>query len=337
MTIPLKQAVAVGRYILRQKLRKNRRYALVTMLEPLFRCNLECIGCGKIQYPEHILKQMLTPEQCFAAVEECGAPVVTVAGGEPLIHPQIKEIVSGLVARKKFVYLCTNALLLRRKLDLLEPSDYLTLNIHLDGTKAFHDECVAREGTYDAAIAAIKEAKRRGFRVTTNTTIFEGHPAEDVHALFDEVMKLGVDGIMISPGYSYEKAPVQDKFLKRRQTHELFRQILAPARDRKWKFNLSPFYLDFLKGEADYDCTPWGSPNYNIFGWQKPCYLISDSGYAKTFRELMETTPWEKYGRASGNRKCRDCMMHCGFEPTAVEDSMATPKNMARALLSTLR
>jgi len=251
MAIPLKQAVAVGRYIMKQKVLGRQRYPLVTMLEPLFRCNLECIGCGKIQYPEEILKKTLTPEQCFAAVTECGAPVVTVAGGEPLIHPRIAEIVGGLIARKKFVYLCTNALLLRRKLDLFSPSDYLTLSIHLDGVAKHHDECVQREGTYDTAVAAIREAKERGFRVTTNSTIFVGHAAEDLHRFFDDMTRLGVDGMMISPGYSYERAPVQDKFLKRRQTVALFKDVLAPAKQKNWVFNHSPFYLDFLKGERD--------------------------------------------------------------------------------------
>lgn len=337
MSIPLKQAAAVGKYIMKHKLLRTKRYPLVTMLEPLFRCNLECIGCGKIQYPEEILKRTLTPEQCFAAVEECGAPVVTVAGGEPLIHPQIREIVGGLISRKKFVYLCTNALLLRRKLDLFEPSDYLTLSIHLDGVEKHHDACVNRQGTYEAAVASIKEAKRRGFRVTTNTTVFEGHPPEDLHRFFDDMMKLGIDGMMISPGYSYEKAPVQDKFLKRTQTKQLFKKVLEPARERGWVFNHSPFYLDFLKGDRDYECTPWGNPNYTIFGWQRPCYLMSEGGYASTFKELMEETDWSKYGVASGNRKCRDCMVHCGYEPSAVVESMSSPRNVARSIAAAVR
>lgn len=337
MAIPLKQAMAVGKYIMAQKLKGNKRYPLVTMLEPLFRCNLACGGCGKIQYPEEILKKTLTPEQCFKAVEECGAPVVTVAGGEPLIHPQIKEIVDGLIERGKIVYLCTNALLLKRKMDLFKPSDYLTFSIHMDGMKEHHDKCVNREGTYDTALEAIKEAKRRGFRVTTNTTIFEGHPVEDLHQFFDDMMDVDVDGLMISPGYSYEKAPVQDKFLKRNQTVDFFRKVLEPADKKKWVFNHSPFYLDFLKGEKDYECTPWGNPNYSVFGWQKPCYLMADGGYVATFKELMETTEWSKYGKKSGNPKCRDCMVHCGFEPTAVNDSMASPKNIYRSITSAMR
>jgi hopanoid biosynthesis associated radical SAM protein HpnH len=337
MAIALKQAVEVGKYIMKQKLKGNKRYPLVTMLEPLFRCNLECSGCGKIQYPEEILKKTLTPEQCFAAVEECGAPVVTVAGGEPLIHPQIKEIVDGLIARKKFVYLCTNALLMKRKMDLFQPSDYFTFSVHMDGLEKHHDTCVNREGTYATAYEAIKEAKRRGFRVTTNTTVFEGHPPEDLHQFFDDMMDVGVDGMMISPGYSYEKAPMQDKFLKRAQTTELFKKILEPASKKKWAFNQSPFYLDFLKGERKYECTPWGNPNYSVFGWQRPCYLFNEGGYAHTFKELMETTEWANYGTKSGHPKCQDCMVHCGYEPSAVNDSMASPKNIYRSITAAMR
>lgn len=337
MSIPLKQAMSVGSYIMKQKIKGNKHYPLVLMLEPLFRCNLECIGCGKIQYPEEILKKTLTPQQCFDAAEDCGAPLVTVAGGEPLIHPQIKEIVDGLIERGKFIYLCTNALLLKRKLDLFTPSDQFTFSIHLDGMEDHHDHCVNRVGTYQTAIEAIKEAKKRGFRVCTNTTIFDGHPAEDARKFFDDMMELGVDGLIFSPGYSYEKAPVQDKFLKRNQAKDLFRAILKDADKKKWKFNLSPFYLDFLKGDLDYDCTPWGCPNYTIFGWQKPCYLMSEGGYVQTFKELIETTEWEKYGVASGNPKCADCMVSCGFEPTAVNLSMKGPRNIIRSVTAAMR
>ncbi len=337
MAVPVKQAVAVGSYIFKQKLKGKARYPLVLMLEPLFKCNLACAGCGKIQYPEEILKKSLTPEQCFAAAEECGAPVVSVAGGEPLIHPQIREIVEGLTARGKFVYLCTNALLLGRKIDQFKPSDYLTFSIHLDGIKKHHDACVQREGVYETAVAAIREAKKRGFRVTTNTTIFQGHDPRDLHEFFDAMTELEIDGMMISPGYSYEKAPKQDGFLKREQTKKLFREILAPYREggKKWVFNHSPFFLDFLEGRIDYQCTPWGNPNYNIFGWQRPCYLFSEKGYAKTFRELMETTDWDRYGTGR-HPKCADCMVHCGYEATAVNDSMSSMKNLLRSARSAL-
>ena len=338
MGIPLKQAMEVGKYVMKQKLSGNERYPLVLMLEPLFRCNLECAGCGKIQYPEEILKKTLSPEQCFKAVDECGAPVVNIAGGEPLIHPQIKEIVDGILARKKFLYVCTNALLLKRKLDLFTPSDYLTFTVHMDGLEEHHDKCVSREGVFKTAKEAILEAKRRGFRVTTNTTVFEGHPPEDLHQFFDEMMDIGVDGMMISPGYSYEKAPVQDKFLKREQTRKLFREILAPmktSRGKRWDFNLSPLFLEFLEGKHDYQCTPWGCPNYNVFGWQRPCYLFSEDGYAQSFKELMEETKWERYG-VGRHQKCENCMVHCGFEPTAVKDSVSSPMKMIKSFRAAL-
>ncbi len=333
MGIPLKQAMEVGKYVMKQRLSGTKRYPLVLMLEPLFRCNLECSGCGKIQFPEEILKKTLTPEQCFRAAEECQAPVISIAGGEPLIHPQIKEIVDGLIARKKFIYLCTNALLLKRKLDLFQPSDYLTFSVHMDGIEEHHDQCVSREGVYKTAKEAIIEAKKRGFRVMTNTTVFEGHPSEDLHKFFDEMMVAGVDGMMISPGYSYEKAPNQDRFLKREKTKKLFQDILAPlhtSRGKKWKFNHSPLFLEFLEGKHEYQCTPWGNPNYNVFGWQRPCYLFSEEGYASSFSDLMENTKWDNYG-VGRHAKCENCMVHCGFEPTAVNDSMSSASKMLKS------
>lgn len=283
--------------------------------------------------PGRDFEKTLTPEQCFAAAEECGAPIISVAGGEPLLHPQIKEIVDGLVARKKFVYLCTNAILLKPRIDHFKPSDYLTFSIHLDGIKEHHDACVQRDGVYQKCVEAIREAKRKGFRITTNTTIFDGHAPEDLHRFFDDMTDLGVDGMMISPGYSYEKAPIQDKFLKRAQTKSFFKKVLAPMREggKKWAFNHSPFYLDFLEGKVDYQCTPWGNPNYNLFGWQRPCYLFSEKGYAKSFRELMDTTDWDSYGTGK-HPKCENCMVHCGYEPTAVNDSMGSMKNMIRSM-----
>lgn len=335
MGIPLKQAVAVGKYIATQKLRRRKRYPLVLMLEPLFRCNLACAGCGKIQHPESVLRQNLTPEQCCAAAEECGAPMVSVCGGEPLIHPEIDRITSSLMAQGRFVYLCTNAILLERKLELFEPDDHLTFNVHLDGVEERHDLSVQREGVYRAAVEAIRAAKKRGFRVTTNSTIFVGHDPADLHRFFDDMTALGVDGMTISPGYSYERAPEQGLFLHREQTKELFRQALAPAPQRRWQFNHSPLYLDFLKGEREYQCTPWGSPNYSVFGWQRPCYLFSEGEYARTFRELMETTDWERYGTGR-HEKCADCMVHCGYEPSAVEDSMSSLGNVVRSIRSTM-
>ncbi len=334
MAVTARQALRVGAYIFKQKLMGNKRYPLVLMLEPLFRCNLACVGCGKIQYPGEILKKNMTPDDAFKAIEECGAPVVTIAGGEPLLHPEIDVIVKGTIERRKFVYLCTNAILLEKNLDKFEPSPYLTFNVHLDGMRERHDRLVDRDGIFDIAVNAIKEVKRRGFRINTNTTVFEGEDPAHLHEMFDMVMELGVDGMTISPGYSYAWAPDQEHFLKREQTRALFREVLAPtraARGQKWKFNQSNFYLKFLMGEIDYDCTPWGCPNYNILGWQKPCYLLNE-GYAKTFKEYLETTDWNSYGHQSGNPRCRDCMVHCGYEPTAVIDATSSLKNMVASI-----
>ena len=330
MPVPISQAWTVASYVLGQKLRGNKRYPLVLMLEPLFRCNLACAGCGKIQYPDHVLSKRLTPEQCWSAADECGAPMVSIPGGEPLIHPEIDKIVEGLVARKKYVYLCTNALLLKRKLDLFKPTKFLTFSVHMDGLEAEHDAAVCRDGTYKIAVEAIREAVQRGFRVTTNTTLFEGTDPARVRLFFDEMMKLGVEGMMLSPGYSYQKAPDQEHFLGRERTKKLFSQILA-NRKRSWKFNLSPNFLEFLQGNVDYECTPWGNPTYNIFGWQKPCYLLQD-GYVPTFQQLIEETEWENYGHRSGNEKCRDCMVHCGYEASSVDDTFGSVPGFARTV-----
>lgn len=314
----------VASYVLKQKLKGNRRYPLVLMLEPLFRCNLACAGCGKIQYPAHVLKQHLTLEQCIAAVEECGAPMVSIPGGEPLLYLHIKELVESLVARGKYIYLCTNAILLKEKLEAgwFKPSKYLTFSVHMDGQEENHDFAVCREGTYQKAIAAIRLAVKMGFRVTTNTTLFNGADPNSVRAFFDEMMDEGVEGMMVSPGYAYEKAPDQKSFLDgRRATTDLFEMILS-NRKKSWRFNLSPLFMEFLMGKREYECTPWGSPCYNLFGWQKPCYLLQD-GYVDSFRELIETTEWDDYGRASGNPKCANCMVHCGYEPSAVNHTFS--------------
>ncbi len=318
MAVPISQMWTVATYVLKKKLSGQKKYPLVLMLEPLFRCNLACAGCGKVQYPPHILKKELSPEECFAAVEECGVPMVSLPGGEPLLHKRIVEIVNGLIARKKYIYLCTNALLLKERIHEFTPSKYLTFSVHLDGQREHHDMSVCREGGYDLAIEGIKEAVKRGFRVTPNSTFFDGTDPNMVRAYFDEVMALGVEGIVLSPGYSYDKAPDQQHFLGRAKSRRLFRAILS-NRKKSWKFNMSPLFLEFLMGKPDrnYECTPWGSPAYNIFGWQKPCYLLQD-GYADSFKELMETTNWEGYGTASGNPQCANCMVSCGYEPTAV-------------------
>jgi hopanoid biosynthesis associated radical SAM protein HpnH len=331
MPVPMSQMWTVATYLLKQKIAGRKRYPFVLMLEPLFKCNLACAGCGKIQYPAHILKQELSPEDCFKAVEECGTPMVSIPGGEPLMHSQIDKIVEGLVARKKYIYLCTNALLLKEKLDLFKPSKYLTFSVHVDGQKEHHDFSVCREGGYEQAIEGLREAKKRGFRVTTNTTLFDGADPKSVRAFFDEMMDLGVEGMMLSPGYSYEKAPDQKHFLGRARTRRLFRAILS-NRKKSWRFNQSKLFLEFLMGKRNYTCTPWGMPTYNVFGWQKPCYLLQD-GYADTFKELMDSVEWQNYGTESGNPKCANCMVHSGYEASAVDYSFSG----VRGLLATIK
>jgi hopanoid biosynthesis associated radical SAM protein HpnH len=304
------------------------------MLEPLYKCNLACAGCGKIQYPAHVLKQELSPEECFKAVDECGAPMVSIPGGEPLMHSQIEKIVEGLVARKKYIYLCTNALLLKEKLHLFKPSKYLTFSVHIDGQKEHHDFSVCREGGFDLAIEGVREALKQGFRVTTNTTLFDGADPNSVRAFFDEMMALGVEGMMLSPGYSYDKAPDQKHFLGRARTRRLFRAILS-NRKPTWRVNQSMLFLEFLMGKRDFRCTPWGMPTYSIFGWQKPCYLLQD-GYADTFNELMTTTEWDNFGTESGNPKCANCMVHSGYEASGVDYTFGSLKGLFAAAKATL-
>ena len=333
MGVPLRQQLAVASYLIKQKMGGVKKYPLVLMLEPLFRCNLECAGCGKIDYPDDILDKRLSFEECMQAVDECGAPMVSIPGGEPLIHKEMPQIVAGLIARKKFVYLCTNALLLKKRIDDYTPSPYLTFSIHLDGMQERHDTSVCQEGVFDRAVEAIKLALGKGFRVTINCTLFQGETAPEVAEFLDYAMELGVEGVTIAPGFSYEHAPQQDVFIKGNDIKELFRGIFRIGKNRKWKLNHSSLYLDFLAGNQDYNCTPWGNPTRNVFGWQKPCYLLADEGYAASFNELLETTPWEKYGNVN-NPKCASCMAHCGYEATAVEDML---KNPIKALLVSLR
>jgi len=333
MAVPVSQMYTVASYVLSQKMKGVKRYPLVLMLEPLFRCNLACAGCGKIQYPDHILDKRLTPEQCWTAADECGAPMVSIPGGEPLIHPEMPEIVRGLVERKKYIYLCTNAILLERKLQDYTPSKYLTFSVHMDGLQEEHDHAVCRDGVYDVAVKAMQAALKRGFRVTTNTTLFDDADPARVRAFFDAMMDLGVEGMMISPGYSYQKAPDQKNFLKRSRTHQLFSRILE-NRKRHWRFNQSPLFLDFLMGKREYQCTPWGNPTYNIFGWQKPCYLLQE-GYVPTFQQLLDSTSWDDYGTGR-NEKCADCMVHCGYEPSAVSDTFGSLSGFGRTVQLTL-
>jgi hopanoid biosynthesis associated radical SAM protein HpnH len=333
MAVPVSQMWTVASYVLRQKLAGRKRYPLVLMLEPLFRCNLACAGCGKIQYPAHILKTDLSPQDCFKAMDECGAPMVSIPGGEPLMHPQIAEIVEGLVARKKYIYLCTNALLLKEKLHLFKPSKYLSFSVHVDGQKEHHDFSVCREGGFDIALDGIRAAIDAGFRVTTNTTLFDGADPNSVRTFFDEMMEVGVESMMVSPGYSYDKAPDQKHFMGRARTRRLFRAMLS-NRKKTWRFNQSPLFLEYLMGKRTYQCTPWGMPTYNIFGWQTPCYLLQD-GYAESYKELMETTEWASYGTESGNPQCANCMVHCGYEPSSVDDTFGSLRGFADTVKAT--
>ena len=326
MSVPFGQMWAVVRHVVRQRLLGNSKYPLVLMLEPLFRCNLACGGCGKIQHPVDVLRSHLSVAACLQAVDECGAPIVSIPGGEPLLHPEIDQIVAGIVARKKYLYLCTNAIKLEEMLERFTPSKYLAFSVHLDGSRAVHDRAVAREGVFDIAVKAIRAAKKVGFRVTTNTTLFNDTDPQQARTFFDDVMTLGVEGMMISPGYSYSKAPDQEHFLGREESSSLFRQILANA-PRRWKFNQSPVFLEFLKGLWSLECRPWGTPTFNLFGWQRPCYLL-DEGHAKSFQDLMKETQWNAYGRSSGNPKCQDCMVHCGYEPAAVEATFGSLRGM---------
>ncbi|MEL6364269.1 MAG: adenosyl-hopene transferase HpnH [Pseudomonadota bacterium] len=327
MTVSLHQQVRVGAYVMKQKLMGRKRYPLVLMLEPLFRCNLACAGCGKIDFPAPILNQRLSVQECLDAVDECGAPVVAIPGGEPLIHKEIGEIVAGIVKRKKFVSLCTNALLLEKKLDLFEPSPFLFFSVHLDGLKEHHDKAVCQDGVFEKAVSAIKAAQERGFNVNVNCTVFDGYPADELADFLDFATDMGV-GISMSPGFAYERAPEQELFLERKKTKEFFRDLfrIQKERGRKWSLSHSELYLDFIAGNQEYECTPWGMPTRNVFGWQKPCYLLGE-GFVPTFKELMEETDWDSYGTGK-YEKCANCMAHCGYEPTAAIDATNNPLKM---------
>jgi len=324
VAVPLRQAMRVGAYVMKQHLIGRKRYPLVLMLEPLFRCNLACAGCGKIDYPDEILNQRISVKDALYAAEECGAPMVSIAGGEPLLHREMPQIIEGLIAQKRFVYLCTNALLMEKKMDQYKPSPYFTWSVHLDGSKDEHDKSVCQQGVYDKAVEAIGKAKAAGFRVNINCTFFDGTDPARAASFFDDVMAMGVDGITVSPGYAYERAPDQQHFLNRQKTRQLFRDIFKRGdKGKKWAFSQSSLFLNFLAGNETYKCTPWANPTRNVFGWQRPCYLIGE-GYAKTFTELMASTQWDDYG-VGNYEKCADCMVHSGFEGTAVKDTVMHP------------
>jgi hopanoid biosynthesis associated radical SAM protein HpnH len=332
MGVPVRQKLTVGLYVTKKRLRGVEKFPLVLQLEPLYQCNLACAGCGKIQHPDHVLARRLSVQQCVDAVEECGAPMVSIAGGEPLVHNEIHEIAAALVERKKFVYLCTNALMMRRKLDLFPPSTYFAWSVHIDGLRERHDESVCRSGVFDRAIEAVREAQRRGFRVTTNTTFFQPDDARSIRAVLDFLNdELEVDTMQIAPGFAYDNAPDQEHFLGVERTRAIFREAFAGGRRKRWRLNHSPLYLDFLEGRMDFACTAWGIPSYSVLGWQRPCYLMSDAPYASSYRELVEETDWSRYGRGR-HPKCENCMAHCGYEPTAVTATTSSLRESLRAL-----
>jgi hopanoid biosynthesis associated radical SAM protein HpnH len=333
---PLLQAARIGAYVVKQHLTGVQRYPLVLMLEPLFRCNLACAGCGKIDYPDEILNQRLSYDQCMAAIDECGAPAVSIAGGEPLLHRDMPKIVEGFLAKKKFVILCTNALLMKKKIDQYKPHPYFTWSIHLDGDQAMHDKSVCQDGVYETAVEAIRLAKSKGFRTQINCTIFDGADPERLATFFDEMKAIGCDGITISPGYAYERAPDQEHFLNRAKTKQFFRDVLKRGNGGKnWVFTNSSLFMDFLAGNQTYECSPWSMPARTVFGWQKPCYLLGE-GYTKTFKDLMETTEWDQYG-VGKYEKCADCMVHCGFEGTATTDSVKNPIKLLKLAFSGIK
>ncbi len=333
MSVPLRQSIRIASYLLRQRISRTEKFPLLVELEPLYQCNLACSFCGKIQHPEHILRKRMPVEQAVAAIEESGAPMVSIAGGEPLVHPEVHLMARELIRRKKFVFLCTNAILMKKKLDLFEPSTYFSWVIHLDGMRERHDRFVEREGVFDKAVEAIEEAKRRGFRVSTNTTFLTTDTPETVRQVLDFLNdELKVDAMMISPAYAYEKAPDQEHFPGVTQARKLFSEAFADGRRKRWRLNHTPLFLDFLEGKVDFQCTPWGIPSYGVFGWQRPCYLMAD-GHTATYKELLETTDWEKYGRGRDDR-CANCMAHCGYEPTAVLASTRSLRESLRAFVA---
>ncbi|MEU4679239.1 adenosyl-hopene transferase HpnH [Micromonospora sp. NPDC023737] len=334
MSMPLRQSLRIARYLAGQKIRGRKHFPLLLELEPLFACNLKCAGCGKIQQPASLLKRRMPVEQALAAVEECGAPMISIAGGEPLMHPEIDKLVAELVRRKKFVFLCTNAMLLPKKIDKFEPSPYFAFTVHIDGLRERHDAAVCKDGVFDVAVEAVRDAKRRGFRVTTNTTVFNTDTPQTVIEVLDYLNDdLKVDEMMLAPAYAYEKAPDQEHFLGVTETRELFRKAFSGGRRARWRLNHSPLFLDFLEGKVDFPCTAWAIPSYSLLGWQRPCYLLSD-GYASSYQELLESTDWDSYGRGRDSR-CANCMAHCGYEPTAVLATMSSLRQSIRAVRST--
>ncbi|HUO40214.1 MAG TPA: adenosyl-hopene transferase HpnH [Mycobacterium sp.] len=328
--MPLHQSLRLGSHLLKQKLLGRSKFPILVELEPLFACNLACAGCGKIAHPASVLKQRMPVGQAVSAVLESGAPIVSIAGGEPLMHKEIDEIVRRLLDRRKIVFLCTNAVLLPKHLHRFRPHRNFAWMVHIDGLRERHDASVCRAGVFDQAVSAIKQAQAEGFRVLTNTTFFDTDTPQDVIDVLDYLNdELGVDNMQISPGYAYERAPDQEHWLSVEQTRQLFAKAFDGGRRKKWRLNHSPLFLDFLEGKVDFGCTAWAIPSYSIKGWQRPCYLLDD-GYADTYSELISGTDWDSFGRGKDPR-CANCMAHCGYEPTAVMATLGSLRETIRA------
>ena len=314
MRFPLSLTASLAWYIARKKLANGRsRFPLVLMLEPLHACNLTCTGCGRIREYQDSIAQSLTVEQCLRAVDECGAPIVSICGGEPMIYPPLGELVEKILERRKHIYLCTNGMFIEKRLGEFRPSSRFFFNVHLDGMEKTHDMCVERQGVFQAAVAGVRAAKKAGFLVCTNTTIYRETDIREIAELFEYLRLLGVDGHMMSPAYSYQAVSTKEIFLSRQDVHQKFRE--AEKLLSRFPLNTSPIYLEFLRGQRQLTCTAWGNPTYNTQGWKGPCYLITDSHH-RTFDEFIAQVPWEKYGYGKDPR-CEDCMVHCGYEPSA--------------------
>ena len=323
---PIELAARLGWYILKNKIGRRKRFPLVTMLEPLEACNLSCEGCGRIREYEPVLDRVMSVDECMAAVEQSGAPIVSIAGGEPTLHPQIQDIVHGIIAKKRFVYLCTNGLLMERVMQSIPPSKYLCFVVHLDGMEEAHDRSVYRKGVFKIATKTIKAALNQGYRVTTNTTVFNGVDEKDLIEMFTMVTKMGVEGAMVSPGYHFETIPNQDLFISRQNARKVFRSLLTPSRGIRFYNN--PLYLDFLRGAREYQCTAWSNPTYTVMGWREPCYLLGDR-HTQDIDDLYSDELWDRFG-VGNDPRCAHCLMHCGFESASIFVALGNPKEAYR-------
>lgn len=333
MRRPVKLDLKMARYLIAQKAKRRRHFPFVTMVEPLEACNLRCISCGRVIEYKDVIERRLSVEESLGAVHASGAQVVSISGGEPLLHEQIGDIVRAIVDEKRFIYLCTNGLLLREKLDLFKPSPYLSFVVHLDGTKKIHDYVTRHDGTYEEAIAGIREALVQGFRVNTNSTLFHDSNVEDLHRLFFTLTEMGIEGLMVSPGYAYQDVSDKELFLKRQESIAVFRKVLDPS--RAFPFYNNPLYLDFLRGEREYGCAAWTTPTYTVLGWRKPCYILADE-HTDDVEELFDPKLWERYGPGK-DRRCINCMMHSSFEGASILKAFSRPRDLLTVALKERR